>query len=208
MMPSHVFYSPGIYMNQTKHQHIICLSQSICEVGPVSAAAVFFVCFMSAVCCWRLPLMWAIQYQQEFWNGILSSLSGSVSGNPIPRDIYTIAICVDLINNIYIQYKQEFWNDQQSIHEWLFCLFVYRSSQCSQRFWLFKNKTKHNAMISPQYTHNISIGFWRIKQQFYIPVSSPLLMFTQRKRGNAATVILLLLQFDLFNNYLFIQFVQ
>ena len=100
MMPSHVFYSPGIYMNQTKHQHIICLSQSICKVGPVSAAAVFFVCFMSAVCCWRLPLMWAIQYQQEFWNGILSSLSGSVSGNLIRRDTYTYNLQFVLIIHI------------------------------------------------------------------------------------------------------------
>ena len=204
-MPSHVFYSPGIYMNQTKHQHIICLSQSICEVGPVSAAAVFFVCFMSAVCCWRLPLMWAIQYQQEFWNGILSS-SGSVSGNLIRRDTYTYNLQFVLIIHIGVLKWQSTINNLFT--SGCFVFFVYRSAQCSQRFWLFKNKTKHNAMISPQYTHNISIGFWRIKQQFYIPVSSPLLMFTQRKRGNAATVILLLLQFDLFNNYLFIQFVQ
>ena len=196
-------------MNQTKHQHIICLSQSICKVGPVSAAAVFFVCFMSAVCCWRLPLMWAIQYQQEFWNGILSS-SGSVSGNLIRRDTYTYNLQFVLIIHIGVLKWQSTINNRFTSGCSVF--FVYRSAQCSQRFWLFKNKTKHNAMISPQYTHNISIGFWRIKrkiaQQFYIPVSSPLLMFTQRKRGNAATVILLLLQFDLFNNYLFIQFVQ
>ena len=87
-----------------------------------------------------------------------------------------------------------------------FVFFVYRSAQCSQRFWLFKNKTKQcQSTIYPQYINRL---LKNKTQQFYIFVSSPLLMPTQRKRGNAATVILLLLQFDLFNNYLFIQFVQ
>ena len=50
-------------------------------------------------------------------------------------------------------------NNQQSIHQWLFCLFVYRSSQCSQRFWLFKNKNEtqcnDKSTIYPQYINRL-----------------------------------------------------
>ena len=99
----------------------------------------FFVCFMSAVCCWRLPLMWAIQYQQEFWNGILSS-SGSVSGNLIRRDTYTYNLQFVLIIHIGVLKWQSTINNLFT--SGCFVFFVYRSSQCSQRFWLFKNKNE------------------------------------------------------------------
>ena len=111
---------------------------------------------MSAVCCWRLPLMWAIQYQQEFWNGILSS-SGSVSGNLIRRDTYTYNLQFVLIIHIGVLKWQSTINNLFT--SGCFVFFVYRSSQCSQRFWLFKNKNEtqcnDKSTIYPQYINRL-----------------------------------------------------